>query len=88
MGTVALVQDHRIEVKATDGKTVTITTTSRTKVTHDRTVMKASDIHVGDRVVITATEKKDGEGKTTLTASEVRLGAPAAKGRKPAAARS
>ncbi len=77
MGTVVTVQANQLEVKATDGKTSTITVTDKTKVIHGKMAMKAADIKIGDRVVVTAT----GGGKAPFVAKQIQLGAaaPAAK---------
>ena len=48
--------------------------------------MKRTDIHEGDRLVVTATSTKGSDGKAMLVAEEVRLGtAPPTKtnGKKP-----
>ncbi|HEX9367470.1 MAG TPA: hypothetical protein VF921_12630 [Vicinamibacterales bacterium] len=82
MGTVSAVHEHRVDVKTTDGKNVSITTEEKTKILRGATAIRVTDIRVGDRVVVTATEKKDSAGKLALTASEVRLGAPAARATK------
>src|SRR5438105_6257926 len=76
MGTVSSVNEHRIEVKATTGKVVSIDIDGKTKVLHGATAMKVSDIKIGERIVVTAMEKKGSDGKATLTASEIRLAAP------------
>ena len=82
MGTVAALHEHRLEVKATDGKRVSINVDEKTKVIHGTMAMKVADIKVGERVVVTAMEKKGTDGKATLTASEIRLGAPAPKAKR------
>lgn len=77
LGTVVAVQTNQLDVKGTDGKTSTITFTDKTKVIHGTMVMKAADIKIGDRVVVTAT----GGGKVPFVAKQIALGAaaPAAK---------
>jgi hypothetical protein len=77
MGTVSAVHEERLEVTATDGKSVSLNVDDKTKVIHGRMAMKVSDIKVGERVVVTASEKKGSDGKATLRALEIRLGAPA-----------
>lgn len=77
MGTVSVIHENHLEIKGTDGKVSTVTLNEKTKILRDKTAMKAADIKVGDRVVVTATETKDKAGKATLLASEVRLGTAA-----------
>jgi hypothetical protein len=81
LGTVSAVHEDRVVVKATDGKSVSINVDGKTKVVHGTMAMKIADIKVGERVVVTALEKKGSDGKAILTASEIRLGitAPNAK---------
>jgi len=71
MGTVASVNDHQIEVKATDGKVTAITLNDKTKILEGTTAVKAADIKSGARVVVTAT----GGGKAPFVAKEVKLAA-------------
>jgi hypothetical protein len=73
MGTVATLHENHLEVKATDGKSSTITLNAKTKILRGKTKAKAEDIKPGERVVVTATETKGKDGKTTMIASEVRL---------------
>jgi hypothetical protein len=73
MGTVATLHENHLEVKATDGKSSTITLNEKTKILRGQTQVKAEDIKPGERVVVTATETKGKDGKTTMIASEVRL---------------
>ena len=78
MGTVSVIHENHLEVKGTDAKTSMFTLNEKTKVFKGKTVVKATDIKEGDRVVVTATEEKGADGKTTMVATEVRLGtAPA-----------
>jgi translation initiation factor IF-1 len=74
MGTVSVIHENHLEVKATDGKTATVTLTDKTKVVRGKTALKPADIRTGDRVVVTATETKGKDGKTFLLASQVQLG--------------
>ncbi len=82
MGTVAVIHENHLEVKATDDKTSTFVLNDKTKILRGKTAMKPADIKAGDRVVVIATETKDKEGKTTLVAKEVRLGAAPATAKK------
>jgi hypothetical protein len=73
MGTVATLHENHLEVKATDGKSSSITLNEKTKIMRGKTKVKAEEIKPGERVVVTATETKGKDGKTTMIASEVRL---------------
>ena len=73
MGTVVTVHENHLEVKATDGKTSAITLNEKTKILRGKAKAAASDIKSGQRVVVTATEEKGGDGKSMMIASEVRL---------------
>jgi hypothetical protein len=73
IGTVATLHENHLEVKATDGRSSTITLNAKTKILRGKTKAKAEDIKPGERVVVTATETKGKDGKTTMIASEVRL---------------
>jgi hypothetical protein len=79
MGTVALRHDNHVEIKATDGKNVTITLNEKTKILRGKAKATADDIKLGERVVVTATETKGKDGQTTMIASEVRLPEAVAK---------
>ena len=81
MGTVSAIHENHLEVKATDGKTATMTITEKTKVVRGKTAMKPADIRPGDRVVVTATETKGKDGKTSVVANQIQLGTatPSAK---------
>jgi 4-hydroxy-3-methylbut-2-enyl diphosphate reductase IspH len=73
MGTVAMRHENHLEVKATDGKAVTITLNEKTKILRGKTKATADDIQPGQRVVVTATETKGKDGQTMMIASEIRL---------------
>jgi hypothetical protein len=80
MGTVSTIQDTRLEVKGTTGKTSIVFLTDKTKLLRGREIVRRADIRTGDRVVITAMSMKGSDGKSMLMAEEVRLGvAPVAK---------
>ena len=74
MGTVCVAHVNSLEVRATSGKLHAVTVTENTKVVKGRTVLKASDIRPGYRVVVTATERKQKDGTTTLIASRIQVG--------------
>jgi len=73
MGTVSVRHDNHLEVKATDGKTATITLNAKTRILRGKAKTTADDIKTGERIVVTATETKNKDGKTTMTATEIRL---------------
>ena len=74
MGTVTSLHENHLEVKSTDGKTTTITLNDKTKILRGKAKVKVGDIKPGARVVVTASETKDKDGKATMVATEVRLG--------------
>jgi hypothetical protein len=78
MGTVTAVDVNRLEVRAKDGKTVSIALTPETKYVKSGTAggskahaASSADLKVGLRVIVAVTE----EGET-MTATEVTLGGP------------
>jgi 4-hydroxy-3-methylbut-2-enyl diphosphate reductase IspH len=73
MGTVATRHENHLEVKATDGKTSTITLNEKTKILRGTTKVKIEDIKDGERIVVSATETKGKDGTTTLVATQVTL---------------
>jgi hypothetical protein len=73
MGTVTTLHENHLEVKATDGKSSTITLNEKTKILRGKAKARAEDIKPGERVVVTATETKGKDGKTKMIATEVRL---------------
>lgn len=75
MGTVAMRHENHLEIKATDGKTSTVTLNQKTRILRGTTKVGVDEIKSGERVVVTATETKGKDGKTAMVASEVRLGA-------------
>ena len=86
MGTVVAIRDATLEVETTAGKTAAIVLNDKTKVFKGAQAVKRTDIHDGDRVVVTAMSTKGSDGKATLVAEEVRLStAPPTKtnGKKP-----
>jgi len=72
MGTITMAAADHVMLKTTDGKNVTIQVTKDTKVTRDSQTMKAQDIAVGARVVVTAVSEND-----QLKAKEIQVGAEA-----------
>jgi hypothetical protein len=74
MGTVSAVRENRLEVKGTDGKISTVTLADKTAILRGSTALKPGDLHAGDRVVVTATQVKGSDGKTTIIASRIQVG--------------
>jgi hypothetical protein len=74
LGTISAVRDTQLDVKATTGRTETITIDGKTKLKKGSTGVKVSDLEVGDRVVVTALSTKGSDGKPRLVAEEVLLG--------------
>jgi hypothetical protein len=80
LGTVSMIHENHLEVKATDGKTTVVTLNDKTRVVRGSTAAKLDSVKVGERVVVTAIETTGKDGKPAMVAKEVRLGAsPAAK---------
>jgi hypothetical protein len=75
MGIVSMVHENHLELKATDGKTSLITMDEKTRVVRGSAKVKADAIKAGDRVVVTAVQTKDKDGKAVMVAKEVRLAA-------------
>jgi hypothetical protein len=71
MGTVAKIQESQLEVKATDGKTVTVTLNDQTKILRGKQKTAKTDIKEGERVVVIYNTAKDKRS----VAKEVRLAA-------------
>lgn len=71
MGTVARIQGSQLEVKATDGKTVTVTLNDQTKILRGKQKAVKTEIKEGERVVVIYITSKD----KTSVAKEVRLAA-------------
>lgn len=73
MGTVATRHENHLEVKAPNGKRSTITLNEKTKILRGAAKVKIDDIKDGERIVVSATETKGKDGKTTLVATRVTL---------------
>ena len=82
MGTVEMRHENHLEVKATDGKTSTITLNEKTKILRGKTRVAIDELKPGERVVVTAMQTKGKDGKVTMVATEVRLGAASASAQK------
>ena len=74
MGTVTMLHENHLEVKAADGKTSTITLNEKTRILRGKTQVKVEEVKPGERVVVTTTDTKGTDGKPTLVATEIRLG--------------
>lgn len=74
MGVVSAIHENHLEVKDTKGKVSTHTIAATTKISRDKTKLAATDIKVGDRVVVTTRETKDKAGKAVITVVSVQLG--------------
>ena len=79
LGTVTVLNGNHLEVKDAAGKITMHMLDDKTKIKRGRLVVSASDLKVGDRVVVAVTETKDKDGKTVMTVTEVQIGAAAAK---------
>jgi hypothetical protein len=75
MGTVTMRHENHVEAKGADGKTSTVTLNEKTKILRGTAKVTAEEIKPGERVVVTATQTKDTDGKVSMVATEVRLGA-------------
>jgi hypothetical protein len=75
MGTVLAVREGVLEVKATDGKTVTFVLDARTVYQRGKAKSDPRTMQVGERVVVTAMPVSAGK---TMTAQTVQLPVPAA----------
>jgi len=80
MGTVSVIHENHLEVRTADGRTTTIALEAKTRILRGKAKVTASDIKTGERTVVTATQKKDKDGKPIMVAKEVRL-AEAASGK-------
>lgn len=73
MGTVVTIEADQFTVKATTGQSSTILLNDKTKVLMGTMTHKVTDIKVGDRIVVTATDVKGKDGKIVLVAKQVNL---------------
>jgi hypothetical protein len=76
MGTVVAAGAARLDVKGTDGKTLVLVIDGTTKVVRGTTVIKATDLHSGERVVATYMPMKGSGGSEMLMAKDVKASAP------------
>jgi hypothetical protein len=59
MGTIASLEGARLAVKATDGKTLTVTLDAKTTITRGKTKVDASALKTGERVSIDYLQEKN-----------------------------
>lgn len=77
MGTVVAADAKKIDVKGTDGKTLSLVIDASTKVARGTTVVKAADLKAGERVVAGYMPMKGPDGAEMLMAKDVKAAAPA-----------
>lgn len=82
MGIVTTIHENHLEVKDAKGVVTRHLLDVRTKVKRGKTALRATDIKVGDRVVVASVESKDLAGKKVVRVTEVQLGTAAATARK------
>lgn len=78
MGTVVSADATKLDVKGTDGKTISLVVDASTKVARGTTVIKAADLKAGERVVAAYMPMKGPNGAEMLMAKDVKAAAPAA----------
>jgi len=74
MGTVAVINGDHLAITTAPGKSAMFRLNDKTKVLKGKAPHKLSDLRVGDRVVITASDVKDKDGKVTWMAKQITLG--------------
>jgi hypothetical protein len=77
MGVVSTIHENQLVVKDAKDKETTFTLDAKTKITRGKTVLRSSEIKVGDRVVVTYEETKDKDGKTVASVKTVQVGVAA-----------
>jgi putative aminopeptidase FrvX len=78
LGTVTLIHQNHLEVKDAKGKITKHVIGATTKIRKDKSKASATDIKVGDRVVVTTRETKDKDGKVVVNVVDVQIGVAAA----------
>lgn len=58
LGTISLIHDNHVEIKTTDGKTLTVTLDAKTAVTRGKDKLDATALKTGERVSVEYTEVK------------------------------
>jgi len=80
MGVVSMIHENHLEVKDAKDKATTFALDEKTRVRRGKAILNAADIKVGDRVIVVYAETKDEKtGKTSVTVTEVQLGAATTK---------
>ena len=74
MGVVSGIHENHLEVIDLKDKKTTFTLDARTKVVRGKAPLRAADIKVGERVVVTHEEMKDTTGKVTTMVKRVQVG--------------
>jgi hypothetical protein len=74
MGTLTAIEKSHLDIKATDGKTSTISLDAATKMIRGTKAITRVDLREGERVVVTLRHAKDAAGADVLIAEEVRVG--------------
>ena len=77
LGVVTVIHENHLEVKDAKGKISKHVLSATTKIRKDKSKASASDIKVGDRVVVTIRETKDKDGKMVANVVDVQIGAAA-----------
>jgi hypothetical protein len=77
MGTVVAVDAAKLDVKGSDGKTLSLVVDAATKVVRGTTVIKAVDLKAGERIVASYMPMKGANGAEMLMAKDVKAAAPA-----------
>jgi hypothetical protein len=77
MGTVVAADVSKLDVKGSDGKTLSLVVDAATKVARGTTVIKAADLKAGERVVAAYMPMKGPNGAEMLMAKDVKAAAPA-----------
>ena len=77
METVVAADAAKLDVKGTDGKTLSLVVDAATKVARGTTVIKSADLKAGERVVAAYMPMKGPDGAEMLMAKDVKAAAPA-----------
>ncbi len=77
MGRVTVINGDHLAITTAPGKSSMFRLNDKTKVLKGKAAHKVSDIKVGDRVVITASDVKDKDGKVMWMAKQITLGTDA-----------
>jgi hypothetical protein len=76
MGTVVSADASKLDVKGTDGKTLSLVVDGSTKVVRGTAAIKSADLKVGERVVASYMPMKGPNGTEMLMAKDVKAAAP------------